>query len=527
MQSNIAPEGMVVTPNHLASQTAIKILRDGGTAMDAMVAAAATIAVVYPHMNGIGGDGFWLIMPPHGDPISIEACGAAGSLATEEFFEGLNKIPSIGPKSAITVAGTVGGWQEVLNYVSECGYSKISAQTLLSDAIKYAEDGYPVTESQIKSMLKTLTLNNIDHNFARVLLKNGEKVEVGDKFYQKELANTLKSLAKNGLGSFYEGEVATKIAEDMNILGLPITGKDLATYSPIRKVPLRMSHKLGELYNIPPPSQGIASLLVLGILDKLEIDGKDEGKLIHSAVEATKQAFELRNEYVTDPQYMKIDPKLLLSSKNLSKLASNINFEHTSSAGKGKSPGDTIWMGAMDKYGFSVAFIQSLYHEFGSAVLLPETGILWHNRGVAFSLEKNHILSIKPGKKPLHTLTLASAQLHDGRIMIYGTRGGDGQPQTQAAVFYRYAVQNMKLQAAINSPRWLYGRICGDHDDNLKLEGRFGEDVINYLKERGHNVVMLPDYSELVGHAGALVRHPNGMMEGAFDPRSNGSAVGF
>lgn len=526
MQSNVAPKGMVVTPHHLASQSALAILRDGGTAMEAMVAAAATIAVVYPHMNGIGGDGFWLIVPPNGEPVAIEACGGAGSLAIPEFFEGLTKIPYTGTKSAITVAGTVGGWEEALQYASECGYQRISVHRLLADAIRYAEEGISVTESQ-KQSLEDVKESIHSIEFRKIFLPDGIAPKVGDILHQKQLANTLRSLAENGLTSFYRGDVAKLIATDMSSLGLPITELDLANYTPERKVPLHLLHKHGEVYNLPPPTQGAVSLSILGILDKLDIDGIDEGKFIHATVEATKLAFDLRDEYITDPREMTIDPKFLISSDALFQMANKINLDRTSQTGKGKGPGDTIWMGIMDNKGFSVSFIQSIYHEFGSGVVLPNTGILWQNRGTAFTLEKNHILAVRPGKKPFHTLNPAAAKLHDGRVMVYGTRGGDGQPQTQAAIFHRYVIQNVDLQTSVSAPRWLYGRTAGDRNDFLSLEGRFNEKTIEYLKDRGHKIVLLPKYSEFVGHAGVLVRHPSGMMEGAFDPRSNGSAAGF
>lgn len=526
MQSNVAPKGMVVTPHHLASQSALSILRDGGTAMEAMVAAAATIAVVYPHMNGIGGDGFWLILPPNGEPVVIEACGGAGSSATTEFYEGLTKIPFTGTKAAITVAGTVGGWEEALRYTSECGYRRTSVHRLLADAIRYAEEGVSITKNH-KKCLETVKDTIDSAEFAKIFVPDGKVPEVGDIMYQKQLANTLRSLAENGLTSFYKGDVAKLISKDMALLGMPITDSDLASYTPERKVPLRLLHKHGQIFNLAPPTQGAVSLGILGILDQLDIDGQDEGKFIHVAVEATKLAFELRDEYITDPREMTIDPKSLISSDRLFQMANKINLDQASQAGKGKGPGDTIWMGIMDNKGFSVSFIQSVYHEFGSGVVLPSTGILWQNRGTAFTLEKNHILSVKPGKKPLHTLNPAAAKLNDGRVMVYGTRGGDGQPQTQAAIFHRYVVQNLELQASVSAPRWLYGRDAGEHNDCLRIEGRFHENTIKYLKERNHKVVLLPEYSQPMGHAGILVRHPNGMMEGAFDPRGNGSAAGF
>jgi len=184
-------------------------------------------------------------------------------------------------------------------------------------------------------------------------------------------------------------------------------------------------------------------------------------------------------------------------------------------------------MGTMDKSGLAVSFIQSLYHEFGSGVVLPDTGIVWQNRGAAFSLDPAHLLALAPGKQPFHTLNPAASRLSDGRVMVYGSMGGDGQPQTQAAIFTRYILQGMPLQESISQPRWLLGRTWGQTSDSLKLEGRFSSESIARLRALGHEVEVLPDYSEAMGHAGAIVRHPNGLFEGAADPRSNGSAAGF
>ncbi|XP_047022328.1 oxamate amidohydrolase proenzyme-like [Helicoverpa zea] len=527
MESNIAPNCMVVTPHHLATQSAVAILREGGTAVEAMVSAAATIAVVYPHMNSIGGDSFWLIVPPNGDPIVIEACGAAGSLATPEFFKDYKTIPYKGPKAANTVAGTIGGWEEALKYISECGYQKMSLKKLLADAIMYAENGFPVTKSQYTSLKNIQASGNVPTEFEKVFIPNGKIPKVGEKFCQKRLAKTLQQLAKNGLKSFYKGELATLIAEDMTSLGMPITESDLANYAPVRKVPLRLLHSHGEIFNVPPPTQGLVSLAILGILDKLGVDGQHEGQFIHATVEATKKAFQMRDQHITDQAYMKTDPNSLLTSQNLFEMAKGINFDQAHGAVSCKAAGDTIWMGAMDNKGFSVSFIQSIYHQFGSNVVLPQTGIVWHNRGIAFNLERDHMLCIKPGKKPFHTLNPAAARLRDGRVLVYGTRGGDGQPQTQAAIFHRYVVQGLDLQSSVSDPRWIYGRISGDPQTTLKLENRFSAETVSYLKEKGHDIVMLPDYSEDTGQAGALVRHLDGNVEGAFDPRSNGSAAGF
>ncbi|CAK1545987.1 unnamed protein product [Leptosia nina] len=526
--SVMAPSAMVVTPHHLATQTAVMILRNGGTAIEAMVAAAATISVVYPHMNTIGGDSFWLIIPPSGKPFGIDACGPAGSLANLDYFEGLKKIPTRGPKSAITVAGTIAGWEEALKYIEEEGYKRMPIEELLSDAIRYAEKGFPVSSSQANTNKEFSTKREqFTEQFDEVFYPDGKVMKTGEILYQKKLAETFKELVKDGLDSFYRGNVAKVIARDMETFGMPITESDLNNYHAIRREPLRYNHSHGELLNLPPPTQGVLSLSILGMLDDLHINGSDEGAFIHAAVEATKQAFKLRDEYITDPRYMTVDAQSLLAKSNIENMANHINLARASPDVKGDGSSDTVWMGIMDSNGYSVSFIQSIFHEYGSGVVLPETGILWQNRGVEFNLDKKSIRCVVPGKKPFHTLNPAAAFLNDGRVMIYGTRGGDGQPQTQTAIFHRYVVQGETLQRSIYDPRWVYGPLTMDPKSLLRLEDRFSNETVDYLVARGHKIEILPAFSEKFGQAGALVRHTDGIIEAGWDVRSNGFAAGF
>ena len=194
---------------------------------------------------------------------------------------------------------------------------------------------------------------------------------------------------------------------------------------------------------------------------------------------------------------------------------------------RGGTDSDTVWLGAMDQYGNAVSFIQSIYWEFGSGVVLPETGITWQNRGASFALDPDALNPLQPGRKPFHTLNPALARFDDGRVMSYGTMGGEGQPQTQAAVFSRHVRFGMPVQAAITAPRWLLGRTWGSDSTNLKIESRFPEQVIEALRAAGHDVEVVGPFSDLMGHAGALVRRPDGIIEAGSDPRSDGAAVGY
>ncbi|WP_413721924.1 gamma-glutamyltransferase family protein [Sodalis sp. RH23] len=525
--SSMAPMGMAVTPHHLASESALAVLRAGGNAIEAMVAAAASIAVVYPHMNGLGGDGFWLIVPPRGEPVAIDAGGPAGSLATFDFYRDEALIPHRGAMSALTVAGTVAGWAEALSLSAEMGYPRLPLSSLLADAIRYAADGMPVSLSQEQASRAKFSELAGRADFARVFFPHREIPLAGSRFTQPRLAETLIALAEQGLDSFYRGPVAAGMAQEMKAIGMPVTAADLAAYRARRRAPLRLAHGKGELFNLAPPTQGLVSLAILGITDRLSMAAQSETQTIHRIVEATKLAFALRDEVITDPAHLACDPDALLAPAFLDGLARRVDAERAAPWGSMLAPGDTVWMGTVDSSGLAVSFIQSIYHEFGSGVVLPKSGILWQNRGAAFSLEPGHLRALAPGKYPFHTLNPAAAKLHDGRVMVYGAMGGDGQPQTQAAIFTRHIMQGMPLQQAVNAPRWLLGRTWGQATDTLKLEGRFSGATFDALRVLGHEVESLPDFSEAVGHAGAIVRHTNGMLEGAFDPRSNGSAAGF
>lgn len=527
IQSNMAPLGMAVTPHHLASESALAVLREGGNALEAMVAAAATIAVVYPHMNGLGGDGFWLVMPPQGEPIAIDASGAAGSLAHFDFYQGETHIPHRGPKAALTVAGTVSGWAEALRLSQELGATPLPLARLLRDAIRYAADGIPVTASQSAATAAKQHELRDQPGFAATFMPDGAVPQPGSRFTQPALADTLSQLTEQGLESFYRGDLARKLAQGMSALGMPITLEDLQQQRARRCTPLHVAHSEGDIYNMTPPTQGLVSLAILGITDQLEMANADEAQTVHRIVEATKKAFALRDRHITDPRHVETDLQTLLTPDYLATLASQIDETRAAPWGTGRGPGDTVWMGVMDSSGLAVSFIQSIYHEFGSGVVLPDTGITWQNRGAAFSLQPDHLLALAPGKQPFHTLNPAAARLKDGRTLVYGSMGGDGQPQTQAAIFTRHVIQGLPLQQAVSAPRWLLGRTWGQVSDSLKLESRFAPETFERLRQLGHEVESLEDYSEAVGHAGAIVRHNNGMLEGAFDPRSNGSAAGF
>lgn len=519
--------GMVVAPHHLAAQAGRDVLRDGGNAVEAIVASAATIAVTYPHMNAIGGDGFWLIHEPGKAPVAIDACGPAGSFATRSSYDDCTQIPTRGPRAALTVAGTVDGWSRALELAKPWGPS-LPLDRLLSDAIRHARNGVAVSQSQSELTKQKLPELADVPGFAQTFLVDGTAPSVGHLLRQPALANTFEHLARRGLDDFYRGELGRHLAGALERLGSCLRVRDLERYQAQCVAPLEVRLNDAHVYNLPPPTQGLASLMILGLFDRLGVTIGEGFEHLHGLVEATKQAFLVRDRVITDPNRLTEDPRRYLSPTLLDALAANIDARHALDWPVPAKAGDTIWMGCVDQNGRAVSFIQSIYWEFGSGVVVPDVGVLWQNRGISFSLDPNALNTLEPGRKPFHTLNPALALFDDGRVMTYGTMGGEGQPQTQAAVFTRYARFGQSLQHAVSAPRWLLGRTWGQSSTNLKLEARFDPDVVRRLREAGHEIEVLDAaFSDTMGHAGALVRHPGGLIEGAADPRSDGAAAGI
>lgn len=527
-ESTHAVRGIVAAPHHLAAEAGRQVLAEGGNAVEAMVAAAAAIAVAYPHMNHLGGDGFWLIRAPSGRVRYIEACGYAGSLATVDYYHerGYGTIPPRGADAALTVPGAVGGWAMALDAARVHG-GRMSLRRLLEPAIQLAREGVPVSRSQAQlTREKRVELEGAP-GFAAAFLPGGKVPEAGSLQRQNRLADTLDHLAGAGLDDFYRGDVGREMATDLERIGSPVTRDDLVRFAARERAPLSVKLARARVYNAPPPTQGLASLLILGLFDQLAVARAESFEHIHGLIEATKQAFLVRDRVVCDPEHMTADLDALLAPEALARRAAGIDMRRALAWPHAGKPGDTVWLGAADSSGLAVSYIQSIFFEFGSGCVLPGTGILMQNRGASFSLEPGALNPLKPGRRPFHTLNPALAELADGRVIAYGTMGGEGQPQTQAAVFTRHALFGVPLAQAIARPRWLLGRTWGDVETNLKLEARFDGEVVERLASAGHDLVVLAeDYSDTMGHAGGVVIHPSGQLEGAHDPRADGGAAG-
>jgi gamma-glutamyltranspeptidase len=301
----------------------------------------------------------------------------------------------------------------------------------------------------------------------------------------------------------------------------------LERYKATHAEPLRVTLPSGTVYNTDAPTQGVVSLMILALFARLGVREAEGFDHIHGLVEATKRGLRVRDRVVTDPTYLPHSLERVLDDRYIAGEAMKIDRNRAARWPLAAGGGDTVWMGAADAGGLVVSYIQSLYWEFGSGCVLPETGVLMQNRGASFSLEAGALNYLRPGRLPFHTLNPALAVLNDGRIMAYGCMGGDGQPQTQSAVFPRHVDFREPLEQAIDRPRWVLGRTWGAARTALRLEARFDGNLIDALAAAGHDVdVLAEDYSDVMGHAGAAVLHPDGSCEAAHDPRSDGGAAG-
>ncbi|MDL2313866.1 gamma-glutamyltransferase family protein, partial [Desulfovibrio sp. OttesenSCG-928-C14] len=503
MKTVKAYRGMVTSPHYLASQSGLAVLREGGNAVEAALAVASSLCVVYPHMAGMGGDTFWTIYDPaSGRVVCIDGSGHSGKAAGPEFLRAnnLSALPQRGPLSIVTCAGAVSGWQAALEEARDWSRGLPLAR-IFEDAIFYAEHGYPISSSQCELLQAKLEELKAQPGFAAQFLPGGKVPLPGSRQSLPALGRTLRRLASEGLDSFYRGPLAREIAGELRQAGSIITLEDLEAQRALRRQPLELDlsgrGKLPSgglrLYNCPPPTQGVASLLILGLFARL-LEGRNpdeftDFELVHGLVECTKRAFKLRDEHLADySDELTGKIREWFKPEYLDKLASGIDMAQASPWPAKTGAGDTVWFGVIDAAGRAVSCILSIYFEFGSGVTLPETGLVWHNRGLGFCLKDGHANCIGPRKRPFHTLNPALACFDDGRTMPYGTMGGEGQPQTQAALFSRYAWLGWDLQKAISAPRWLLGRTWGEDSTSLKLEADFKPELIEDLKKAGHPV---------------------------------------
>ncbi|MEM5315222.1 gamma-glutamyltransferase family protein [Paraburkholderia sp. JHI869] len=516
--------GMVTSPHDLASEAGLEVLRSGGNAIEAAIAIGAVLSVTYPHFTGLGGDAFMVISDRDGNVRTLSGIGQAAAAVPQYAGE----IPVRGPGATLTTAATVAVWDKAYALSRSAWGGKQGWSSLFSRAIAYAAEGFPVTPSQqFWQELRAGEMGKWD-GFAEIFMPAGRIPQAGERFLQPALARTLERIASQGGREFYEGELAARIATGLKQVGSPLTAVDLARTQAREEAPLRVAYRDGELLGLRPPTQGVTTLEIMGILDRFDLAAIPEGSAdyYHVLVEAVKLAFLDRNRYVADPDFVDVPVERLLSAGNLDAHARRICMDRAMPWPHRFKTGDTVYIAVADGNGNCVSMLQTVYFDWGSGVVLGDTGVLWHNRGASFSLDARSPNALRGGKRPFHTLN-PGMYLKQGRPhLLYGTQGADGQPQTLAAVLTRLIDYEMDPLSALGRPRFLLGKTFSDSRDSLKLESDAGATVFGELAARGHQLSPLPAQSQLAGHPGAIRVDREGFT-GAHDPRSDGRALGL
>ncbi len=525
--------GAVSAGHPLAAAAGHDVLRRGGNAMDAAIAMAGVLAVVRPHMNGVGGDAFALYYEAESGRVhAMNGSGRAGDLATPALFAGreLNEVPGNGPLS-VTVPGAVAAWVDAADR-----FGTLPVDELLAPAIGYARGGFPVS-TRLASDIRAQSGALNDH--ARALyMPNGEPPPVGRLLLNPALASTLELIARSGKDGFYRGRVAERLATFIEAEGGYVRAADLAAHATTWVEPLRGDFEGYTMLVLPPNTQGIAQLQLFEMARSFDVGamGHNSAAYLHTLIELKKLAFADRDQWAADPEFTDIPLGDLLDGGYLARRAGMVDPDRAAEqrapgvvpatlvAGRSRDDsGDTVYLTAVDQWGNAVSWIQSLFAGFGSGLLEPETGVVLHNRGALFNLEAGHPNVIAPGKRPYHTLTPMMAVHGDGSFAFtLGTPGGDSQPQSLLQIVNNLVQFGMTPQAAIEAPRFRsYGGL------RVAFEDRVAASVLGHLGELGHEVEVVHGWTATFGGAQMIVRDRDGTLTAASDPRREAYAIAY
>ncbi len=521
-----AQHGMVASSQPLASQVGLDVLKRGGNAVDAAIAMAAMLNVTEPMMTGIGGDAFMLVYWSKTKELKgLNASGRAPRALNLEHFskKGIKGIPTEGMES-ITVPGAFDGWVTLLDK-----YGTMKLADLLTPAIAYAENGFPVMEktaedweAEVKKLKKTPAASS---NY----LVDGRAPRAGEMFRQPNLARTFRKLGAGGRDAFYKGEIAKAIADYCQSNGGFLTVEDFAAHRSEWVDPISTNYHGYTVYEIPPNGQGLTALIALNILEGFDLAAlsAQPDRYYHTLIEATKLAFADRNRYIADPAFAKVPVAELLSKDYAARRRALIN---PNKALDSPPPGDlnlgsdTTYFTIIDKDRNAVSFINSVFDSFGSGIVAGDTGIVLQNRGSGFSLNPDHPNRLEPGKRPFHTIIPAMVFKDNNLFMSFGVMGGAIQPQGHIQVLVNLIDLGMGLQQAIDAPRYRFMTGKG-----VLLEDEIGATVIDRLLQKGHVRAKPPGIlrSSMGGGQAIMIDPVSKTLMGASDPRKDGLALGY
>jgi gamma-glutamyltranspeptidase / glutathione hydrolase len=520
-----APNGVIATSQPLATAAGLRVLQNGGNAIDAAVTAAIVLNVVEPMMTGIGGDLFALFWSAKENKlVGLNASGRSGSLLTRQALvdRGRTSMPSSGAES-ITVPGALAGWNDLL-----VKYGTITLAQALAPAIELAEKGFPLTPVIARDWMETGDiLKNDEGARALYLTKDGGYPKAGDWIVNPELAASFRRIAKEGPSVFYGGPLGAQLAARVRALGGFLTTEDFRDHKSEWVTPMSVQYKGYRLYELPPNGQGIAALEMLRIVDGFDVKalGHNSVEYLHLLIEAKKLAFADLERFVGDPAAMKTPAEHLLSDAFIAQRRTKLDRQRAAlrvEPGPAVTSSETIYLSAADKDGNMVSFINSLASGFGSGVVVPGTGIALQNRGAGFTMTEGLPNTVAPRKRPFHTIIPAFVTKLNGAReepwMSYGVVGGAMQPQGHVQVLLNLVEFGMDLQEAVDAPRFRH--LSGNR---VALEAPISANVRQRLAAMGHEILALPPGS--AGGAQAIIRLPRGYAAGS-DPRKYGMAAG-
>lgn len=515
----LGTNGMVASSQPLASVAALRVLQEGGNAVDAAITAAAVLNVVEPMMTGIGGDMFAIVyMQQEAKPVAINGSGWSGSRATLDYFRSRNadRIPD--GICSVSVPGAVAGWFKLHQR-----YGRLPMARLLAPAIEYADNGFPVSEIIAGQWQRSEALLRKTADAARTYLIDGRAPLHGEVFMSPDLARSLKLIAQNGRDEFYKGEIARKIVEFSDRMGGLLTLDDLSDFDAQWVEPVSTNYRGFDVYELGANTQGIAALEMLNLLEAYDLKslGHNSAEYLHLLVEAKKLAWADRDAYIADPDKVHVPAGQLISKAYAAERRKLIDRSRAQPSVRPGlcEDGDTVYLTVVDKDRNAVSFINSLFQPFGSGLVAGNTGIALQNRGVLFELDPSHSNHVAPRKRPFHTLIPAMV-LKDGKpFFSYGVMGGDMQPQGHLQVFLNLVDFGMDPQQAGDAPRFRHS-VGG-----LALESAFNEPVRSGLAAKGHDIVS--GFDAFGGYQGILIDPRTNVLAGGSDVRKDGLAIGW
>jgi gamma-glutamyltranspeptidase/glutathione hydrolase len=517
-------DGMVASAHPLATLAGVETLKAGGTVADAAVATNAVLAVTQPNNCGIGGDFFCLYYEAATRTVHfLNGAGRSGSRATLDELRrrGMSELPVHGP-ATVSVPGCVRAWAMLLE---RFGTRPLGA--LLEPAIHYAERGFPITSIVSQSIAELAPINR-DPEWHRVFRPGGREPRMGELFVQADLARTLRGLAEEGPDLFYRGRVARAIAARMETDGF-LTLDDLADHTGEWGAPVATTYRGRTVYETPPPTQGLAALLTLNLLEGFPLAqrGIHSEAHLHLMIEMVKLAYADRDRWIGDPEQARVPVESLLDKQYAAVRRKSFDPGKAGAYQWGEPDGDTTGFVVADGRGDVIAVIQSLFNAYGSGVVVPGIGVVLQNRGRHFSTDPAHPSALAPRKRPFHTLIAAVVTEDERPLMGLATMGGNGQAMFHAQVLTNVLDYGMDIQEAIERPRFLIGAFLpGETADTIHVERRVPARVIAGLRRKGHRIKAAPELFYKVGHAHGIVVRDGTLMGGA-DPRGDGVALGY